>query len=134
MVAVSSQRVQIAGSQSAQAAVAETCVRLLLIDGVDGDAEILEHAHRLVHHLQVVDAGLEASAHEEFHRKVVHLLLALRAVLNCKMSSLSLKDTHHDLSQRLIYLLVGSLVGVSLKIVVQHVNELCLQLLFRDSL
>ena len=133
VVAVSCQSVEIAGSQSAEAAVAEACVGLALKDAVDRDAELLEDGCCLVDHLKVVQAGLERTSHKELHREVEHLLVACRMGLYCKVASFCLHDPNDDLCESLVYLLIRSLLGRSLEIAVQNVKELLLELLFGDS-
>ena len=50
--------VQIAGSQTAQTAVAQTCVRLALKDVVQVDVIVLQDGTNIVCQLQVVQGGL----------------------------------------------------------------------------
>ena len=49
--------VQIAGGQAAQTAVAQACVRLLVVDGVDLDVGIRQHALGHLVQAQVEQAG-----------------------------------------------------------------------------
>ena len=66
--------VQIAGGQTAQAAVAQTCVRLFLVDAVQADVSLGQSLLGSVIQAQIEQAHLEAAAHQELHAQVVHLL------------------------------------------------------------
>ena len=127
MVAVGGETVEIAGCKSAETAVSETCIGLALIDAVDGDAELAQHRLGLLDHLKVVKAGLEGSAHQELHGKVVNLLVSHGMGLDGEMPSLVFHNLNYYHCERLIDLLVGSLVGGSLKFRVKDIEELLLQ-------
>ena len=128
VVAVGSESVEVAGSKSAETAVSETRVRLHLIDGIDRDTEVFQHSDSLINHFEVVDTGFKAAAHKEFHRKVVHLLMTLGAVLNGEFAAFCFENADNYLGERLIDLLVGSFIGGGLEIVVKHVDKLLLQI------
>ena len=66
--------VQKAGGQTAQAAVAQTCVRLFLIDAVQADVSLGQSLLGSVIQAQIEQAHLEAAAHQELHAQVVDLL------------------------------------------------------------
>ena len=66
--------VQIARGQTAQAAVAQARVRLLLVDIVQLHAVIPQHLVRHAAQAQIKQAGLQAAAHQKFHAQVIHLL------------------------------------------------------------
>ena len=68
--------VQIAGSQTAEAAVAKACIRLLLIHGIQTDACILQHIGSHFVQAQIKQAGFQAAAHQKFHAQVVNLFVA----------------------------------------------------------
>ena len=59
--------VQIAGSQSSEAAVAQACVGLILEDLIHIYSMLLEHSTDVVSQLKVIDACLEGASHEELH-------------------------------------------------------------------
>ena len=69
-----SKRVHKAGSQSAETAVAETCVRLQLIKVVDIEAEMLQGEAVFIHNAEVAEIGLERSAKQKFHAHIIHAL------------------------------------------------------------
>ena len=66
--------VQIAGSQTAQTAVAQACIGLFLKDALDVDVGISQHLLGNIFQTQVEQAHLQAAAHQELHAQVVHLL------------------------------------------------------------
>ena len=66
--------VQIARGQTAQAAVSQARVRLLLVDIVQLHAVIPQHLVRHAAQAQIEQAGLQAAAHQKFHAQVIHLL------------------------------------------------------------
>ena len=86
--------VQIAGGQAAQTAVAQTRIGLLLIDGVDLDVGISQHALGNLVQAKVEQARAQAAAHEELHAEVVDLLLALTQDLGLVL----LLAVRHDLA------------------------------------
>ena len=74
--------VQIAGGQAAQAAVAETCIRLHVEDVRGGKAQLLHGLGQLGQNAQVVCVFHEAAAHEKLQGHIVHaLFLALLGLL-----------------------------------------------------
>ena len=87
--------VQIAGSQAAQAAVAQTRVRLHVEDVRRLEAQLLDGLLQLGQHVQVIGVLHQAAAHQELQGQIVHpagaltggLLLGLHPVL------------HHDVAQ-----------------------------------
>ena len=79
-VPVGGQTVQIAGSQPPQAAVAQTGVGFALVQVLQLYLMALKGLLKDLHQTQVVKVVLQAAAHEELHRKVVDLLLALGVV------------------------------------------------------
>ena len=100
--------VQIAGSQTAQTAIAQTCIRLFLIDAVNADVSI---GQGLLCHLvqtQIQQAGLQAAAHQELHAQVVHLLGAGANSLGLKLLVVLAHHLAADQRQRAVDLLVGS--------------------------
>ena len=100
--------VQIAGSQTAQTAVAQTCIRLFLKDAVNVDISVGQGLFCHLVQTQVQQAGLQAAAHQELHAQVIHLLGAGANGLGLELLVVL---THHlaaDQSQRAVDLLVGS--------------------------
>jgi len=100
--------VQIAGSQTAQTAVAQACIGLLLKDGVDADIGV---GQGLLCHLvqaQVQQAGLQAAAHQKLHAQVVHLLGAGANGLGLELLVVFAHHLAADQCQRAVDLLVGS--------------------------
>ena len=83
--AVGGHAVQIAGGQTAQTAVAQARIGLLLIDGVDLDIGIGQHALGNLIQAEVEQAGAQAAAHQELHAEVVDLLLALAQNLGLEL-------------------------------------------------
>lgn len=81
--------VQIAGGQTAQTAVAKTCVRLHVKDVGGLEAQVLNGLLQLGQHVQVIGVLHQAAAHQELQRQVVNpagalaggLLPALHPVL-----------------------------------------------------
>ena len=67
--------VQIAGGQTAKAAVAKACIGLLLIHGIQADACILQHVGSHFVQAQIKQAGFQAAAHQKFHAQVVNLFV-----------------------------------------------------------
>ena len=66
--------VQIAGSQTAQTAVAQACIGLFLKDAFDVDVGISQHLLGNIFQPQVEQTHLQAAAHQELHAEVVYLL------------------------------------------------------------
>ena len=100
--------VQIAGSQTAQTAVAQTCIRLFLKDAVNADISVGQGLFCHLVQTQVQQAGLQAAAHQELHAQIIHLLGAGANGLGLELLVVL---THHlaaDQSQRTVDLLVGS--------------------------
>ena len=100
--------VQIAGSQTAQTAVAQTCIRLFLKDAVNVDISVGQGLFCYLVQTQVQQAGLQAAAHQELHAQIIHLLGAGANGLGLELLVVL---THHlaaDQSQRAVDLLVGS--------------------------
>ena len=75
--AVGGHAVEVARRQTAQAAVAQAGVGFLVVDGVDLDAGVGQHALGHVVEAEVEQAGAQAAAHQELHAEVVDLLFPL---------------------------------------------------------
>ena len=73
-VGAGGQTVQVAGGQTAEAAVAETGIRFALIEGLQLNAEILEPFADHVGQAEVVEIILEGSPEQEFHAEIIGLL------------------------------------------------------------
>ena len=119
--------IQIAGSQTAQTAVAQTGIRLALIDAVQTDAIVLEDGGNVVHQLQIVQRGLQGTSHQEFHRQIVYALSANRMGFIDKVLTLVLQLLDHQRREHLIDLLVRSLVRRDAAVQLEFVHKLLLQ-------
>ena len=100
--------VQIAGSQTAQTAVAQACIGLFLKDALDVDVGICQHLLGNIFQTQVEQAHLQAAAHQELHAEVVYLLGAGANGLGLELLVVL---THHltaDQGKRAVDLLLGS--------------------------
>ena len=100
--------VQIAGSQTAQTAVAQTCIRLFLKDAVNADISVGQGLFCHLVQTQVQQAGLQAAAHQELHAQVIHLLGAGADGLGLELRVVLAHHLTADQSQRTVDLLVGS--------------------------
>ena len=120
-ISVGCKRIEIARRETAETAVAETRIRLALIELVELYAEILE---RLLHdgdEIEVIERVLERAPHEELHAHIVHALrAALFAALLELVSALPehIAGYHRD---SLVKLLVVGLLGSY----AEKVRELC---------
>ena len=100
--------VQIAGSQTAQTAVAQACIGLFLKDALDVDIGISQHLLGNIFQTQVEQAHLQAAAHQELHAEVVYLLGTGANGLGLELLVVL---THHltaDQGKRAVDLLLGS--------------------------
>ena len=100
--------VQIAGSQTAQTAVAQACIGLFLKDALDVDVGISQHLLGNIFQTQVEQAHLQAAAHQELHAEVVYLLGTGANGLGLELLVVL---THHltaDQGKRAVDLLLGS--------------------------
>ena len=68
------QGLQEAGCQTAKAAVSQTCIRLLILNLVDINAEFLKNLSYLLVAAKVDQVIAQGSAHQEFHGKIEYLL------------------------------------------------------------
>ena len=94
--------------QAAQAAVAEACIRLLLINGVDLDIGVSQNLLGNFVQAQVEQAGAQAAAHQELHAEVVDLLLALAQDLGLELLLAVRHDLTNDHCHAAVDLLGGS--------------------------
>jgi len=99
--------VQVAGSQTAQTAVAQACIGLFLKDAVNVDVSIRQSLFGHIVQAQVQQAGLEAAAHQELHAEVVHLLGAGANGLGLELFVVLAHHLAADQGQRTVDLLVG---------------------------
>ena len=74
-VALICQGVKVAGGKPAQTAVAETRIRLAVIELIELHAEAVKGLPCGLGHVEIVESVFEASAHEELHAEVINLLL-----------------------------------------------------------
>ena len=124
-IAVGCERIEIARRETAETAVAETRVRLAVIELVELDAEILECLLHDGDEIEVIERVLERAPHEELHAHIVHALrAALFAALFKLVSALSehIAGYHRD---SLVKLLIVGLLGSDAK----KMRELCGDLL-----
>ena len=112
-----------AGSQTAQAAVAQRGFGLFLQHGVDVDAQLVDGGLVLLGGTQVQDIGVQAAAHQELHRQVVQALVVIGLAL--------LAGDHpllHDLvadggSQRTVDLRVGGFLQRAAIVTLELAND-----------
>ena len=122
--------VQIAGGQAAQTAVAQARIGLLLIDGVDLDVGISQHALGNLVQAKVEQAGAQAAAHQELHAEVVDLLLALAQDLGLELLLTVGHDLAGDHGQAAVDLVSGG--GVDGDVALTH--QLVLEQLLKFTL
>ena len=121
--AVGGHAVQIAGGQAAQTAVAQARIGLLLIDGVDLDVGISQHALGNFVQAKVEQARAQAAAHEELHAEVVDLLLALAQNLGLELLLTVGHDLAGDHGQAAVDLIGGGHVQSDIALAHQLVFE-----------
>jgi len=102
------QRIQEAGGQAAQTAVAQAGIGFLIVNGIDLDVGIRQHALGHFVQPQVEQAGTQAAAHQEFHAEVVDLLFALAQHFGLELLLAVRHDLAGDRSQAAIDLVGGS--------------------------
>ena len=106
--AVSSHAIQVAGSQTAQAAVAEACIRLLLINSIDLDIGVSQNLLGNFVQAQVEQAGAQAAAHQELHAEVIDLFFAFAQGLGLELLLAVRHDLTNDHCHAAVDLLGGS--------------------------
>ena len=124
-ISIGCKRIEIARRETAETAVAETRVRLAVIELVELYAEIFECLLHNGNEIEVIERVLERASHEELHAHIVHALrAALFAALFKLMPTLSehIAGYHRD---SLVKLLVVGLLGSY----AEKVRELCGDLL-----
>ena len=99
--------VQIAGSQTAQTAVAQTCIGLFLKNAVQIDVGVGQCLLSNLVQTQIEQAHLQAAAHQELHAEVVDLLGAGADGLRLELFVVLAHHLTADQSQRTVDLLVG---------------------------
>ena len=100
--------IQVAGSQTAQTAVAQACIGLFLKNAVDADVGIGQSFPCHILEAQVEQAHFQAAAHQKLHAEVIHLL---GAGANGTGLELFVVLAHHlaaDQCQSTVDLLLGS--------------------------
>ena len=100
--------VQIAGSQTAQAAVAQTCIRLFLIDAVNADVRSGQCLLGCIVQTEVEQAHFQAAAHQKLHTQVINLLGTGANGLGLELFVVLAHHLAADQSEGTIDLLVGS--------------------------
>ena len=126
-IVAGSEAVHVAGCKSAQTAVAEACVRFLVVNAVYLDAHIIEGFLSNVLHAEVVEAGLEGAAHQELHGEVVNLLSALGVAVVHKVVTLFLEVVDYNGGKCAVNLCDSSVLCVGTEIEFQYAVELSLQ-------
>ena len=66
-IAVGCKTVKVAGSKSAETAVSETCIRLIIVDTLDVNVPLFEDILNHIVYFQIVKACLKGTAHKKFH-------------------------------------------------------------------
>ena len=87
--------IQVASSQTTQAAVSKTCVRFTFINFIQIDVEFLQNGSDIIYQFQVIQSGFQRAAHQKFHGKVIYALSADRMVLIDKVLTLYLQFVYH---------------------------------------
>ena len=123
--------VQVAGGQTAQAAVAEARVGLFVVDALQLDVGVRQNGLGHIRQPQAEQAVLQAAAHQKLHAQVVHLL---RAGAVGPADELLVAVAHHapgDERQHTIDLLVAGHVQRGAVFAGQHVLEKFVKFPFR---
>ena len=128
-IVTGSKSVHVACCESAQTAVAKTCVRLFIVNAVDLDAHILEGVSGNVLHAEVVQGGLEGTSHQELHGEVINLLSALGVAVAHEVVALFLEVVHNDRGKCAVNLRDGRVLRVSSEVEFEYAVELSFQLL-----
>ena len=122
--------VQVAGRQTAQAAVAQTGVGLLLEEVGGGEAQGLNGLGQGLHHPQVVGVLPQGTAHEELHGQVVDLAGVLVPLLVGGFELALGDDVPHHQGTGLEHLLGGGLVHVPAEVPAQLADNQVHQFFF----
>ena len=121
VVTIGGHAIQVAGSQAAQAAIAETWVRLAGKEPLRCGAEGDQRLGKGLHQPQVIQAVFQALAHQEFHRKIVDALFAFGGGLGAVGTAFF----HHQVAQHqgrgLIQLVIAGQLGLYLHQVLQFI-------------
>ena len=131
-IAVGSKTVKVAGSKSAQAAVSETCIRLVIVDTVNVNVPLLEDIRYHVVYFKVIKACLERTSHKELHGKVVYFLLSCRMYLIAELSSLFSQQSYNDCRKCLVDLIIGSVDRSDICFVLKLLTESLLKIFLID--
>ena len=99
--------VHIAGGQTAQTAVAQTGIRLHLIQVMDVHAALGQGLGENVLHAQVVQVVAQGGAHQELHGHIVHLLGVFLVPLAVELGVLCHEHSVDHIAQRTVDLLGG---------------------------
>ena len=121
VVTIGGHAIQVAGSQAAQAAIAETWVRLAGKEPLRCGAKGGQRLGKGLHQPQVIQAVFQALAHQEFHRKIVDALFAFGGGLGAVGTAFF----HHQVAQHqgrgLIQLVIAGQLGLYLHQVLQFI-------------
>ena len=132
-ITVCSKTVEITSSKTAKTAVAEACIRLILVNSVDVYAEFGKCFFGNIINLKVKKACLEGTSHKEFHREVVNFLLTCRLCL-CACFAASFTEYFNNYSGKsLVILIVGSFVRSNVELNLEFVDKLFLESFLADN-
>ena len=70
-----------AGCQTAKAAVAETCIRLLGIEIIQIKIQLLQHSLQSVLQIKVNQVGIQETPQQELNGEIINLLLVIFLIL-----------------------------------------------------
>ena len=128
--------VQIAGSQTAQTAVAQTGVGLRLEQVAGGETHVLQSLAQGLQQTQVVGVLLQRTAHQELQGQVVDLTLLLFPDLIDGLHLVAGHDVTQNQSAGLEHMSVGGLfhstAEITLELANDHFGELCFGVFSHD--
>jgi len=115
-----SKSVEKAGSQPPKPTVAEPGIRLQLVQRIELHPVFLfQQLLRRFGQIQIIQAVLERTTHEEFHTQVIHLLGLLFLSFSNKLQPLIAHQVAQYQRQRIIYVFVGGILRLHRKVVQQ---------------
>ena len=105
-VAVVCQTVEEAGGESAETAVAETRVRLLVIYFFKGGVVVRQTLRDHLFQIEIVEIVAEGASHEEFHAEIVNSLAVVFFAFGDKILACLKENITHDEHDCLVDMLV----------------------------
>ena len=115
--------VQVAGGQTAQAAVAQAGVRLLLKQVGGREAQVLQRVLQGIQKAQIVGVLFQGTAHQKFQRQVVDLaLLALPHLIACLHLVAGHDVTEHQCAG-LEHMVGGGVIHVAPKVAAELADD-----------